>query len=93
MQITKATFEAPFEESEPIWALRLEVQGTEFIHRAAPIIAQVGDVMVESIVVNLSGDGFVGLIRTVPQAGAELKVGYLDSDLVATGITYEAPNV
>jgi hypothetical protein len=91
MKISKATFDKPFEGAEPVWALRVEVEGEEFIHRALPVVAQVGNVRVESIVVNMAGDGFVGLLRSVPPVGAELKVGYADSKLIETGITFNPP--
>jgi hypothetical protein len=91
MQITNVTFASPFEESDPIWVLRIEVEGSEFLHRAAPVVARVGDVRVEWIIVNMDGDGFAGFLRTFPPVGAELKVGYADSNLIETGFTYDPP--
>jgi len=91
VQITEATFHGPFEGSDPAFKLRVEVKGSEFLLRAAPIVAQVGNVMVESIVVNMEGDGFGGLLRSLPPARSELKVGYLDTGLTGTGFTYDPP--
>jgi hypothetical protein len=91
MKIDAVTFHPPFEESEPFWAMRLEATGSEFLIRAAPIVARVGAVPVESIVLNLAGDGFVGLLRDTPRAGDELEVGYADTGLVGTGLTFDPP--
>ncbi len=91
MDITDAIFASPFESADPGVKLRVEVEGSGFIHRAAPLVAQVGDVIVENIVVNLEGDGFVGQLRTFPKNGDKLKVGYLGTPLVTTNIVYHPP--
>jgi hypothetical protein len=91
MEITDAIFAAPFEGADPGVKLRIEAQGSNFLHRAAPIIAQVGDVIVENIFVSLDGGGFVGQLRTFPKNGDKLKVGYLGAPLVTTNIVYHPP--
>lgn len=92
MEITDAIFDTPFDGADPGVKLRIEVQGSNFLIRAAPLVAQVGEVIVENIAMNLDGDGFVGQLREFPESGDELKVGYLGSDLVATSFTYQPPN-
>lgn len=89
MDITAATFAAPFEGADPSVKLRVEVQGSNFQHRSAPLIAQVGDVIVENIAMRLESDGFVGQLRQLPKNGDKLKVGYLDTGLVTTNIVYQ----
>jgi hypothetical protein len=91
MQVTSATFTVPPAGVNPIWVLRLEVEGSGFVQRAAPVVAQVGAVPVECIVLNLGGSGFIGLLRNLPQAADPLKVGYLDTQLSDTGLTYQPP--
>ena len=85
MQVTDVKF---YDLADPMWVSRMEVQGVDFVHRAAFVVAQVGDVPVEAIVVKMNGDGFVGHLRTLPPVGAELKVGYADTPLMGTGFTY-----
>ncbi|MDX6530203.1 MAG: hypothetical protein QOH41_2493 [Blastocatellia bacterium] len=91
MEITAVTFTPSPVEADPIWVLRVEVKGGEFQHRAAPVVATVGDVPVEAIIVRAAGDGFVGHLRASPPDGAKLKIGYLDTELVETDFTYSAP--
>ena len=91
MNVTDATFAAPFEGAAPGVVLRVEVEGSDFLHRAAPVIAEVGDVVVENIVVNIEGDGFVGQLRAFPKNGDKLKVGYLDLGLTTTNIVFHPP--
>lgn len=89
MNVTDATFGPAFEGAGPEWALQVEVEGSGFEFRAASVIAQVGDVPVERIVLKLEGDGFIGLLRDEPSAGDKLQVGYLDTGLVDTDIEYQ----
>lgn len=91
MQVTDATFRAPFAGAGPGWVLEVEVNGSNFLHRASPVVAQVGDVPVERIFVNTEGDGFIGLLRSFPKNGDKLKVGYLDTGLKNTDVVYHPP--
>jgi hypothetical protein len=91
MEVTDATFGPPFPGAGPGWVLRIEVKGKSFLHRAAPVVAQVGDVQVERIYVKLAGDGFVGLLRSFPKNGDKLKVGYLDTGLTTTNVVFHPP--
>lgn len=93
MQVTNAVFAPPAPGADPTWVLRIDVEGGDFEFRAMPVIASVGDVPVEGIILKLTGDGFVGLLRSFPDVGDELKVGYLDEGLVGTGFTYQTPVV
>ena len=93
MHVTNASFTIPPVLLDPTCVAQVEVEGTEFLHRAMPVAAMVGNVPVEFIVVNAAGTEFVGLLRTHPQAGDILKVGYLDSELVDTAFTYTTPVV
>lgn len=93
MEVTKVTYDFPFGGADPTWKLRIKVEGSEILHRAAPFIAQVGNVPVEAIIVRVAGDGFMGLLGAVPADGETLKVGYLDTGLVDTGIAYDSSTV
>ncbi|HSU17360.1 hypothetical protein [Longimicrobium sp.] len=92
MQVTKATFTA-FQGTSQKWVLRVEVEGSDFQRCASPVVASVGGVPVEFIIVNLASDGFGGLMRTVPPTGAELSVGYDNTGLDATGIFFDPQDV
>jgi hypothetical protein len=89
MRITSVTFHDLSGASEPLWKLRLEVKGSDFLHRAASVVAVVGNVLVEAIVVNLAGDRFSGLLGALPADGSAVKVGYLDTEIVDTGLIYQ----
>jgi len=93
MQVTNAIFDVPFGGSNPSWPIRVIVAGSDFEHRASPVVAKVGNVTVEAILVTLAGDGFVGLLATTPAVGDTLKVGYLDTDLIDTNIPFQTPVV
>ena len=89
MNVTDATFGPAFEGAGAEWELQVEVEGSGFEPRAGSIIARVGDVPVERIVLKLEGDGFMGLLREHPNAGDKLKVGYLDMGLMETDIEFQ----
>jgi hypothetical protein len=91
MQIDDAAFHPPFEGADPAYVLRIEVTGSDFEYRAAPVVARVGAVPVEALVVDLEGTGFVGQLRSMPQTGDELEVGYEDGELIKTGLTFDPP--
>lgn len=89
MNVTDATFGPAFEGAGAEWELQVEVEGSGFESRAGSVIAQVGDVPVERIVLKLEGDGFMGLLREQPNAGDKLQVGYLDMGLMETDIEFQ----
>jgi hypothetical protein len=90
VQVSRTTFVALTGGTDPTWVLRLEVGGTDFVARAAPVVATVGPVPVEFIFLNVDGDGFTGLLRTFPADGAQVRVGYLDTGLTDTGFIYSS---
>lgn len=90
MQVTNVIFHPPLPGADPRWVLQVEVEGSDFHSRAIPFVASVGNVAVEDIFLKLDGDGFVGLLQSLPGEGDELKIGYLDRELVGTGFTYQA---
>lgn len=91
MHVTKAVFKQPFGGTDPKWPLSIAVEGGEFLHRAAPVTAAVGNVVVECIVVNLDGSKFAGLLRSSPNPTDTLKVGYLDTEFLDTGLVPTPP--
>ena len=89
--VNVAFFEA-VESDDSGWRVRVALGGDGFVDRAAPVIATVGDVPVEAIAV--SAESATGFLSTVPPPGAPLRVGYLDTGLHDTGITFpDQPNV
>jgi hypothetical protein len=81
--------------SEPVVGhiIRVSVTGSAFLMRAAPVVAKVGDVAVEGITVVPGGTGIVGFLTERPADGAKLELGYADTGLKETDVTYEAPPV
>lgn len=83
----------PLPEAEGTgWLLRVSLVGEDFVERAAPLIAKVGDVAVEAISVT-GPDEAVGFLAEVPPGGARLSVGYLDTGLEETDITFPDPPI
>jgi hypothetical protein len=72
------------------WLLEVVVEGAPgtFLHRAAPVVAYVGELPVELLMVHADGRGFSGRLAMEPPDGARLKVGYLDAGTSDTGIAY-----
>lgn len=88
--VTDAFFER-LEPGKAGWVVRISVGGDGFVMRASPLVAEVGDVPIEGLIIN--GGGAIGFLRAIPPAGAPLRIGYLDLGLNDTGITYPAePN-
>ena len=81
----------PEPDDELGWHVRVMFAGTGFVKAAVPIVAMVGDLHVEGIVVDQGGAA--GFLREIPPTGAPLKVGYLDTGLHDTGFTYPGPPV
>ena len=89
--ITSAFFERMDDPGETGWVVRVMLVGDHFVTRASPLVAQVGDVPVNGLAV--MGNGAVGFLKSVPPAGARLRVGYLDLGLNDTHVTFPAtPN-
>lgn len=87
--ITSAQFQAP----DPAavggpWTLCVYAQGSGFVERARPLVATVGSIAVQAVVVSAAGDGFVGFLAQTPNDGDVLSVGY--DEIVATDIAYHA---
>jgi len=72
------------------WQLRVLLRG-EFEFRAIPLVVAVGDVNVELIVPTFAEEGIIGiqgLLPAIPQVGDEVRVGYADGPLLATGFEF-----
>ena len=78
-------------EDEP-WPLRIHVSGQGYVARAVPVAATVGEVVVQHIIPPPEGRGFTGVLAETPDEGAVLKVGWADSELVATAVTFQTGN-
>jgi hypothetical protein len=92
-EVTQAFFELLDGSGEAGWRVRVSLAGEGFVSRAAPIVGEVGDVPLEAV--TLVGDGgAVAFLGSVPPTDAPLRIGYLDTGLHETGITFPAqPNV
>jgi hypothetical protein len=91
MQVEHAEFEHLDPSPSPRWVMRIRIIGENFEQRAIPIVAQVGDQAVEGLMPLFEGNGVQGFLTAEPAVGDELRVGYADSPLIATGITYNRP--
>jgi hypothetical protein len=88
MQVTKATFDDPPTGADPAWVLELDVEGTGFLNRAPQLLAQIGTVPVEALFIKPNGDGFIGMLKSLPSDGTELEIGYDGEGMVGTGFFY-----
>jgi hypothetical protein len=87
MIVTGAIFKNCQPGTDPKWLMTVTVQGS-FRHRAAPIIAHVGSVEVEYIMINPGGTEFFGLLGMIPQSGDVLSVGYLGEKQQPTTVAF-----
>jgi hypothetical protein len=92
MNVDSAQFEVLAEPPVPEWVMRVTAKGSGFATRAVPLGAQLGDVPVEGLVIDLDAAGFTGYLRRIPPSGSRLLVGYRDGELADTGITFDPPN-
>ena len=90
--VESASFDALPEEVAIGWLMRVSLVGLDFVERAAPLIARVGDVAVEAISIT-EPDGAIGFLAELPPGGARLSVGYLDTGLEETDITFPDPPI
>ena len=74
------------------WKMRVLLLGSEYDVRAAPLVVTVGELFVDLLVPMFDEEGAVvgvqGLLADIPQAGAEVKVGYADGPLLPTGLEF-----
>ena len=90
--VEEAFFEALPEEEGTGWLLRVSLAGQGYVERAAPLLAKVGDVDIETI--SITGpDEAVGFLAEVPPGGARLVIGYSDTGLEETEITFPDPPI
>jgi hypothetical protein len=87
--IELAYFEVLPEPNELGWRVIVRFAGTGFVEAASPVVAMVGDLRVEGIMIDQAGGG-VGFLRTVPPEGAPLKIGYMDVGLQTTDFTFSS---
>lgn len=88
MNVSAGLFERLEPGSARGFALRLHTIGSGFEHRAAPVLARVGSVVVERIFIAPDGRGFSGLLAKVPKEGDRLFVRYADEKEFRTDVTY-----
>ena len=67
------------------WKYRVRVTGPGFHNIGLPLVARIGDVDIEGIIVDELQDSFTGYLTRLPKSGDELFIGY-GSAGVATGV-------
>jgi hypothetical protein len=92
-QVTSASFTTLEQAVGPGWRVRVDISGQDFLDRAVPLVAQVGDVPVESLMVMPGGTALVGFLPEEPADGAKLALGYADTGLQDTDVEYEAGGI
>ena len=70
----------------PSGKVHLHVEGDNFVERAVPVLARVGEQMVSGLLLHGDGRGFAGTLERRPRDGERLFVGYADTDLQRTHI-------
>ncbi|MGD0452777.1 MAG: hypothetical protein ABSB69_04210 [Solirubrobacteraceae bacterium] len=68
------------------WALRVSVSGTGFDARGLALMASVGAVPVQGILLDPDGSGFSGYLASTPADGDALAIGF--AQLTATDLLY-----
>jgi hypothetical protein len=85
LRVTDAIFIPP-EASEGRFSLH--VYGENFLDRAVPLLARLGEQWVAGVIVEADGRSFAGTLERPPQAGDRLFVGYADAALQSTDVVY-----
>ena len=62
IEVSEAVFE-PLEEPLGDMLMRVSIAGSGFAERAMPVVANVGDVPLQRVVVSPGGDGVVHVVR------------------------------
>jgi len=68
--------------------MHIQVRGENFVARAAPLLARLGQQMVGHLVMRGDGRGFAGTLERSPRDGDRLYVGYADGELERTDVVY-----
>ena len=68
--------------------VHIQVVGENFVARAAPLRARVGEQIVSRLVLQADGRGFAGILERTPRDGDRLYVGYADAELQSTDVVY-----
>jgi hypothetical protein len=93
MNVSTGLFELLEPGSIPGFELRLYAIGSGFERRAAPLLARVGDVVVQQIFIAPDGTGFSGFLAEAPQEGDRLFVRYADEKEFSTDVVFgSSPN-
>ena len=77
-------------------SMHVQVAGEDFVARAVPLTARLGDQDVRRVSVRADGRGFAGILERAPRDGDRLFVGYADEELEGTDVVYRggsAPRV
>jgi hypothetical protein len=89
IEITEAVWQKLPEPVQGLdWMLRVVFVGSGLVDRALPLVAMVGDVMVESLSGSLLGNSAQGFLSAVPAVGAKVAIGYPDTGVFATQIEF-----
>jgi hypothetical protein len=84
--VTGAVFEELKTGDHP---LRIWVTGSGFAHIGREVVASVGDVAVQWLVLNPDSGGFSGLLGVVPPNGSRLRVGWSFASMSDTDIVFK----
>jgi hypothetical protein len=89
MEIEAVQFETV---TTPKWSMRVTILGQGIEPRALPLVVLVGDQAAQAISFLFEGNGVSGLLVDEPAPGDAVRIGYADSPLIDTGLTYTPPN-
>jgi len=89
ISVDSAQFQMLAEPPIPEWVMRVTAKGSGFEIRAIPLVGQVGELPIQGVQIDPDCAGFVGYLATEPAEGDKLLVGYLEGELLDTGITYQ----
>jgi hypothetical protein len=73
------------------WSIRVTILGQGIEPRALPLVILVGEQVAQAVSFLLEGNGVSGLLVHEPAPGAKVRIGYADSPLIDTGMSYSPP--
>lgn len=73
--------------------MRVSIIGQGLEQIATPIIAAVGNEPLILVMPLSNGSGITGMLANAPASGDLVRVGYLDSELIDTGFSFQPANV
>lgn len=81
----------PFdEENDAGWQFQVHVEGQNLVNAARPLLARLGEQVVEAVRIYSEGTGFSGFLQQAPQDGDQLFVNYAGFEEQQTELVFRS---